>query len=107
MRQYAKPFVIADDLALLRGRTTGVITLPRHLDWSGSADYDLDSPGRIVDFYRTVLIEATKPADLHAFLDHAILTRLWPSLWLPPGLRQAWEERFPELRRTDSETVAA
>ena len=66
MRRYAKPIVVADDLALLRGRTTGLVTLPRHLDWSGSADYDLDSPGRIVDLYRTVLIEATKPDDLHA-----------------------------------------
>jgi hypothetical protein len=107
MRRYAKPFVVADDLALLRGRTTGVITLPRHLDWSGSADYDLDSPGRIIDLYRTVLIEATKPTDLHTFLDEEVLTRLWPSLWLPPGLRRAWEERFPELSRTDSEAAAA
>ncbi len=60
MRRYAKPIVVADDLTLLRGRTTGVVTLPRHLDWSGAADYDLDSPGRIVDLYRTVLIEAER-----------------------------------------------
>ncbi|MDY7087503.1 MAG: hypothetical protein SYR96_20600 [Actinomycetota bacterium] len=107
MRRYAKPVVVADDLALLHGRTAGVVTLPRHLDWSGAADYDLDSPGRIVDLYRTVLIEATKPDDLHAFLDRALLTRLWPSLWLPPDLRHAWEERFSELRRTVSEVPAA
>jgi hypothetical protein len=107
MRRYAKPFVVADDLATLRGRTTGVVTLPRHLDWSGSADYDLDSPGRIVDLYRTVLIEATKPDDLHEFLDRAVLTRLWATLWLPPDLRRAWEERFPALRRTGSGTAAA
>ena len=107
MRRYAKPFAVADDFALLRGRTTGFVTLPRHLDWSGSADYDLDSPGRIVDLYRTVLIEATKPDDLHAFLDQAILTRLWPSLWLPADLRQAWEDRFPELRQTGSGAAAA
>lgn len=107
MRRYAKPVVVADDLSLLRGRTTGIVTLPRHLDWSGSADYDLDSAGRIVDLYRTVLIEATKPDDLHAFLDRAVLTRLWPSLWLPLDLRRSWEERFPELRRTGSEATAA
>ena len=107
MRRYAKPVVVAEDLTLLRGRTAGLVTLPRHLDWSGSADYDLDSPGRIVDLYRTVLIEATKPDDLHAFLDQAVLTRLWPSLWLPPELRRAWEERFPGLRRTGSGASAA
>jgi hypothetical protein len=107
MRRYAKPIIVADELTLLRGRISGVVTLPRHLDWSGAADYDLDSPGRIVDLYRTVLIEATKPDDLHAFLDQAVLTRLWPSIWLPPHLRRAWEERFPELRRTASEIPAA
>lgn len=107
MRRYAKPIVVADDLTALRGRTSGVVTLPRHLDWSGAADYDLDSPGRIVDLYRTVLIEATKPDDLHVFLDQAILTKLWPSIWLPPHLRRVWEERFPELRRAASEVPAA
>ncbi|MET3427100.1 hypothetical protein BJ973_006312 [Actinoplanes tereljensis] len=107
MRRYAKPLVVADDLTLLRGETTGVVILPRYLDWSGAAEYDLDSPGRIVDLYRTVLIEATKPADLHEFLDQATLARLWPSLWLPPDLRRTWELRFPELRRTGSKATAA
>ncbi|MFF5291433.1 hypothetical protein [Paractinoplanes globisporus] len=107
MRRYAKPIVVADDLTSLRGRTAGVVTLPRHLDWSGSADYDLDGPGRIVDLYRTILIEATKPEDLHTFLDQATLTQLWPSIWLPPDLRRAWEERFPELKRTDPGATAA
>ena len=107
MRRYAKPLVVADDLAMLRGQITGVVRLPRHLDWSGSADYDLDSPGRIVDLYRTVLIEATSAADLHGFLDRTMLTLLWPSLWLPSDLRRAWEERFPELDRADFGTAAA
>jgi hypothetical protein len=107
MRRYAKPIVVADDLSLLGGQTTGVVTLPRHLDWSGAADYDLDIPGRLVDLYRTVLIEATKPDDLHRFLDRTVLTRLWPSIWLPPELRRTWEQRFPELRRTVPDVSAA
>jgi hypothetical protein len=107
MRRYAKPVVVADDLALLHGPTSGVVTLPPHLDWSGSADYELESPGRIVDLYRTVLIEATKPADLHTFLDRTILTQLWPTLWLPVELRRAWEGRFPDLPRPESRTAAA
>ncbi|GLY01118.1 MULTISPECIES: hypothetical protein [Actinoplanes] len=107
MRRYAKPVVVADDLTLLNGPTTGVVTLPRHLDWSGSADYDLEAAGRIVDLYRTVLIEATKPDDLHTFLNRTVLTRLWPALWLPPAIRKAWEDRFPTLQRPDSETAAA
>ena len=107
MRRYAKPFVVADDLVSLRGRTTGVVNLPPHLDWSGSAEYDLDAPGRIVDLYRTVLIEATKPADLHMFLARVTLIRLWPTLWLPLDLRRAWEEQFPELRLAGSGATAA
>jgi hypothetical protein len=105
-RRYAKPLVVADNLSLLRGPTSGTVTLPRHLDWSGSAEYDLDAPGRLVDYYRTVLIEATKPADLHTFLDEATLKTLWPALWLPHDLRSAWERHFPELigkgRRADA-----
>lgn len=106
-RRYAKPLVIADSLGLLRGATTGVVTLPPHIDWSGSADYDLDSPGRTVDLYRTVLIEATKPGDVHSYLDEATLRRLWTFLWLPGDLRHAWEERFPELRSASAGTAAA
>jgi hypothetical protein len=106
-RRYAKPLVVADSLTLLRGTTSGVVTLPRHIDWSGSADYDLDTPGRTVDLYRTVLIEATKPADLHTYLDEATLRRLWTFLWLPDDLRRAWEDHFPELRPPNTGTMAA
>ena len=107
MRRYANPIVVADDLALMCGRTAGVVTLPSHLDWSGSAGYNLDAPGRTVDLYRTVLIEATKPDDPHAFLDRATLTRLWPMLWLPADHRREWEKRFPQLRDTASGATAA
>jgi hypothetical protein len=106
-RRYAKPMVVADDLALLRGPTAGVVTLPPRLDWSGSPSYDLNSPGRLVDLYRTVLIEAIRPDDLHAYLDRATLRQLWSSLWLPQDLRRAWEQRFPELSGTDTGSAAA
>lgn len=97
MRRYAKPIVTADSLADLHGPTSGSVTLPRYLEWTGSARYDLDAPGRVVDYYRTVLIEALHPADLHEYLDRATLIRLWPSIWLPVELRTTWEQRFPEL----------
>jgi hypothetical protein len=53
------------------------------------------------------LIEAIRPADLHAYLDRETLLRLWSFLWLPGDLRQAWEERFPELSVTNTGHVAA
>jgi hypothetical protein len=98
-RGYAKPIVVADRFDLLLGPTRGRIQLPRHLKWSGSASYDLDQPGRIVDMYRTVLNEAAASTDLYSYLDGATLVALWPSLWLPAAVHQAWEDRFPQLAR--------
>jgi len=98
-RRYAKPVVVPHHLEDLAGPTTGVVQLPRHLQWSGNPSYDLDQPGRIVDLYRTVLNEAAVPDDLHRYLDRATLIRLWPTMWLPTWLRADWESRFPELPR--------
>ena len=77
--------------------TGGLVLLSHHLAWSGSRQYDLDAPGRIVDLYRTVLIEAATPSNPHAYLDEATLRRLWSYLWLPSAVRLTWEERFPQL----------
>ena len=98
MRRYAKPIVVVESLSGLHGPISGSVSLPRHLDWTGPALYNLDEPARTVDFYRTVLVEATKPADLYAYLDRATLIELWPALWLPAALRNAWEQQFSELR---------
>ncbi|WP_229075056.1 hypothetical protein [Actinoplanes sp. DH11] len=92
-----KPYVVADSLAALKGPTCGVVSLPRHLDWSGRAEYDLSRPARLVGMYKVVLSEAGSVEDLCAWLDGGLLLQLWPSLWLPPQLRRRWEERFPEL----------
>ncbi|HWS36331.1 MAG TPA: hypothetical protein VN408_26800 [Actinoplanes sp.] len=95
-----KPYVVADSLATLTGPTRGVVSLPRHLDWSGSAEYDLSRPARLAGMYKVVLSEAGSVDDLCAWLDGGTLRRLWPTLWLPPHLRRRWEERFPELTAT-------
>jgi hypothetical protein len=96
-RAYAKPVVLPESLDDLRGPTSGVVYLPRHLKWSGSARYDLDTAGRIMDMYRTVLNEAVSVDDLGAFLDRGALLDLWESMWLPDPVRQAWESRFHVL----------
>lgn len=106
-RGYAKPVALPDQLNLLRGPTTGVVTLPQHLDWSREPTYDLGTPGRIVDLYRTVIIEATKPDDLHRFLDETNVRRLWPRLWLPSPVRAAWQDRFPDLTKPERPAKAA
>ena len=95
---YAKPVVLPEKLSLLRGPVAGIVELPVHLQWSGNRRYDLDSPGRFVDLYRTVINEAASPTDLYEFLNEAALMRLWPSMWLPVSVRGAWEDHFPQLR---------
>lgn len=93
-----KPYVVAERLDDLCGPVAGRVTLPPHLDWSGNATYDLGKPARLASLYRTVLNEAACVEDLRAWLNARLLTHLWPTLWLPPALRRAWESRFPELR---------
>ena len=95
--RYQRPYAVPERLDLLRGPLSGTVRLPPHLDWSGNAVYDLDAPGRVIDLYRAVLIEAADPQDLYAYLDDRILLRLWALLWLPFQLRKAWEQRFPVL----------
>ena len=92
-----KPYVIPDDLGELRGPTPGTVTLPHHLDWSGRAAYDLDRPARLASMYKVVLNEAASVEDLRTWLDRAALVEAWPTLWLPPRVRELWETRFPEL----------
>jgi hypothetical protein len=95
-----KPYVVATNLAELQGPTQGVVALPRHLDWSGRAEYDLSRLGRLASMYKVVLTEAGTVEDLNTWLDADLLRRLWPTLWLPPQLRRSWEEAFPELAMT-------
>ncbi|WP_239334459.1 hypothetical protein [Frankia sp. CiP3] len=104
--RFERPYTVTGDLDLLRGPSSGIVRLPTHLDWSGSAEYDLDAPGRIVDLYRAVLIEAASPQDLYTYLDGAMLRRLWALLWLPVPLRAAWEQRFPVLADISRATAA-
>jgi hypothetical protein len=101
-----KRYVVAASLTELRGPTSGVVTLPSHIDWSGKASYALDRPARLASMYKSVLMEATRVDDLRAWLNGEALTRLWSSLWLPSPLRHAWEERF-EVLRTATATASA
>jgi hypothetical protein len=105
-RGYAKPVVVPDRLDLLAGPTSGTVTLPRHLKWSGNPRYDLDQPGRIADMYRAVINEAATPTDLHTYLDRTTLVRLWPAMWLPADVRRMWQDRFPELAALRRDSVA-
>jgi hypothetical protein len=92
--------LVAADLADLRGPVTGVVELPLRLFWSAAdRTFDLDDPAMLRSMYEKVLREAIRPGELAAYLDGGILITVWPQLFLPRELRQAWEDRHPVLRR--------
>jgi hypothetical protein len=92
--QDQRRYVVAVSLDELRGPTAGVVRLDSRLDWSGDPGYDLGDDGDLAALYQTVLNEAAVP-DLNRWLDAPTLRRLWPTLWLPVGVRTAWLTRFP------------
>jgi hypothetical protein len=101
--QQARPgrrALVATDLAALAGPTTGSVELPLRLFWHPDRTFDLDAPGMLAWMYQTVLREATRPEDLAEFLDGTTLVERWPDLFLPRGVRAAWEEQHPILRTT-------
>jgi hypothetical protein len=90
---------VAADLADLHGPADGLAELPLRLFWSIPGHrFDLGDPDARRWYYETVLREASRAEDLSAWLDGATLTRLWPELYLPKGVRRAWEEQHPPLR---------
>jgi hypothetical protein len=91
--------VVVSSLAELRGPVEGTVKLPLWLFWSRPGHvFDLSDPDLRQWLYETVLREASGPEDLTRYLDGDTLVALWPDLYLPKGVRQAWEDRHPVLR---------
>jgi hypothetical protein len=91
--------VVAASLADLRGPAEGTVELPIWLFWSSpDHTFDLGDPDMRRWLYQIVLREASRQEDLTAYLDGDTLIALWPDLYLPKGVRQAWEDRHPALR---------
>jgi hypothetical protein len=93
--------VVVADLSRLHGPTAGVVELPHRLFWQPDRRVNLDNPAVLAWMYETVLREAVAERELCDWLDGGTLLRLWDSLFLPRGVRAAWEERHaPLLRRS-------
>ena len=98
--------LVTADLADLRGPTTGTVELPLWLFWSRPGHtFDLGDRDMRRWLYQTVLREAGRPEDLTAYLDGDTLIALWPDLYLPKGVRQAWEDAHPVLRTAAAATI--
>nr|MDT0660386.1 hypothetical protein [Micromonospora sp. DSM 115978] len=91
--------VVVDHLAELVGPTHGRVELPHRLLWRPDRVVDLDQPWQLRSTYETVLTEAIRAEELRAWLDGATLIRVWDQLYLPRGVRRAWEDRHHALRR--------
>jgi hypothetical protein len=92
----------------LHGPAAGTVTLPLRLYWSGpSPVFDLGDGWDLEWLYETVLVEAIDADELAAYLNEDLLIRQWPGLYLPKGVRRAWEERHPVLARRRAAAVAA
>jgi hypothetical protein len=91
--------VVVDDLTALHGPTEGVVELPHRLLWRPDRSVDLRQPWQVRLMYEVVLTEAVRTAELCEWLDAATLIKVWNELYLPRGVRLAWEDRHPVLRR--------
>jgi hypothetical protein len=90
--------LVALDLADLQGPVTGTVALPLRLFWSCPGHtFDLGDRDMRLWLYQTVLREAGRLEDLTTYLDGDTLIALWPDLYLPKGVRQAWEDAHPSL----------
>jgi hypothetical protein len=94
-----RPVVVPASLDDLRGPAAGVVELPVRLYWSGSREFDLADQHQAADLCEAVLDTAATVADLSAYLNPDVLIHAWPVLGLNRRKREAWEERFPALRR--------
>ena len=91
--------LVVTRLSALRGPAAGSVELPLWLFWNPDRTFDLDDPVMLRWMYETVLREASRPEDLTSYLNGDTLVAVWPELVLPRGVRQAWEDRYPVLRR--------
>ncbi len=99
--------LVALDLADLRAPVTGMVELPLRLFWSGTSRvFDLSDQGTRQWVYETVLAQAARPEDLTGFLNGRELTAMWPRLFVPRGVRSAWEEAHPVLRAASAAPAA-
>ena len=91
--------LVVRDLADLHGPAGGSVTLPLRLYWSPAGRvFDLDDPFMLRSMYQVVLGEAIHAQELTDYLNRDTLLAVWPELYLPKGVRRAWEERHPALR---------
>jgi hypothetical protein len=91
--------MVASSLADLQGPATGTVELPLRLFWSATdRRFDLGDVDMLRSMYEKVLRDAIRMDELTTYLNGDRLLAVWPGLFLPRDVRQAWEDRHPALR---------
>jgi hypothetical protein len=93
-----RPVIVPSSLDDLHGPASGTVDLPVRLYWSGPARFDLADPHQVADMCEAVLDVGTIE-DIARYLNADLLIRAWPVLGANRAKRDAWEDRFPVLRR--------
>jgi hypothetical protein len=93
---YARRPVVVLSLDELHGPGEGVITVPRHLYWSGTSELDLADEPRVAVVYSAIL-DAARPGDITEWVSPQLLTQVWPYIALHRRKRAAWEAANPQL----------
>lgn len=80
-------------------KASGVVVLPRRVDWSSpDPTYDLSDGWQRIRVYEQVLREGTAD-DVRHFIDVDVLLDLWDELILPPAVSRAWIAWLAEHRQ--------
>ncbi len=98
--RFRRPFVVPDSLDDLKGPATGMVTIPHSVFWAKPEPVviNVENDRVLWQMYREVLGSAVVLEDLVTVVNKDHLIRLWPQLIWDKVVRQAWEDRFPELR---------
>lgn len=95
--KWSPPVEVPGDLSELKGPITGRIRLPASVYSSGAGSqrvFDLDDEQQRIRIYQIVLANGTAD-DIRRYLNVNELLRLWPKLWLPPHVQNAWADKIP------------
>ena len=97
---WRQPVAVPRDLNALRGPLSGVVRLPLRIYSSGlgpERTWNLADEDERVTFYKVVLTGGDAD-DICRYVNLGELRRLWPRLWLPPYVREAWEPLLSEAQ---------
>ncbi|MBV9379792.1 MAG: hypothetical protein JOY82_06890 [Streptosporangiaceae bacterium] len=104
-----RPIVVPASLSELHGPSSGLVTPPRRLWWSGEdgTAFDLSNQAQAAELYEAIFEAARTYWDIADHLNAGLLVELWPDLGMRRATRQAWEAAHPVLAAASASIHAA